>query len=122
MTMPCIGCHPMGRLDYVNPDCPAHGRSLKTEDRLPVYDSKWILEQLEELRQNPTEDTILDLMDRVSGWTSPHLLPNPSGRESIDAALKEVVLSLIPTYNPDHPEDHGFSEETARIIKKALDK
>lgn len=39
----------------------------------------------------------------------------------LEAALIEVVESLVPRYNPDHPEDHGFSPATAAIIRDALD-
>ena len=37
------------------------------------------------------------------------------------AALIEVVESLVPRYNPDYPEDHGFSPATAEIIRAAFD-
>lgn len=31
-----------------------------------------LLERLETLRANPTEDAVLDLMDEVEGWCAPH--------------------------------------------------
>ena len=39
--------------------------------------------------------------------------------EKLRAALVEVVASLVPTYDPAHPEDHGFSPTTAAAIRWA---
>lgn len=35
-------------------------------------------------------------------------------------ALLEIIASLVPNYDPDHPEDHGFSATTGAIIRAAM--
>ena len=37
-----------------------------------VVDKELLLKRLQQLRQNPTEDGVLDLMDEVEGWSAPH--------------------------------------------------
>jgi hypothetical protein len=72
---------------------------------------------LEEFEEAVRADEVLDKWDKWDKWAT---TVSPAEYIGLREALKEVVRSLVPKYHPDHPEDHGFSFETGRILADLL--
>ena len=65
-----------------------------------MIDKQRTLRRLEDLRQNPNEDAVLDLMDEIEGWASPHRVFETLDVEELRGRMVELTKGreLLPNW------------------------